>query len=191
MEGALKSSVGSLDSWLEKPKTTWIRDSGDEVEVEAILDKQLTNGTPVYLVKWRGFSEKHNSWQPRNTLNCDLMLEAFEASIGQKAKEPSSNNTKRRSSGGLSHRKKIKGEPAKDVEQWEVERILKKRDTPQGPLYLTKWKGWAMNESTWEPRTSFSSSTLIDAFEYTQKFLLVQKAADAQLASDPMSADFF
>lgn len=35
-----------------------------EYEVERIVDKQLRNGKAYYLVKWKGYTEKSNSWEP-------------------------------------------------------------------------------------------------------------------------------
>ena len=41
-------------------------------------------------------------------------------------------------------------------EVWEVEKIIEKKIDPDGKtLWLVKWKGYSMKESTWEPRESF------------------------------------
>ena len=44
---------------------------GDEdyYVVEDILDTRERHGRTEYLVKWRGYSKKHNSWEPLENLN--------------------------------------------------------------------------------------------------------------------------
>ena len=37
--------------------------------VEDILDTRERHGRTEYLVKWRGYSKKHNSWEPLENLN--------------------------------------------------------------------------------------------------------------------------
>lgn len=32
-----------------------------------------------YLLKWADFSSKHNSWEPKQNLNCDELLQEFES----------------------------------------------------------------------------------------------------------------
>lgn len=38
-----------------------------------------------------------------------------------------------------------------EEENWEVERILKTKETQDGTMYLVKWKGFPESENTWEP----------------------------------------
>ncbi|KAF5665525.1 Testis-specific chromodomain-containing protein [Fusarium heterosporum] len=57
--------------------------SQDEVEweVEEIVDSQVdaTTKKHFYLVKWKGFSEKDNTWEPKEHLgNCLKMIRDFE-----------------------------------------------------------------------------------------------------------------
>lgn len=55
--------------------------SGEEWEVEEIIDSRIEAGTLVhyYEVKWRGFSSKHNTWEPKVHLqNCKEAIEEFE-----------------------------------------------------------------------------------------------------------------
>ncbi len=43
---------------------------GDELhyEVEKILDSCLRNRAVQYLVRWKGYAEEHDSWEPKNSL---------------------------------------------------------------------------------------------------------------------------
>ncbi|KAL7292029.1 hypothetical protein TKK_0014313 [Trichogramma kaykai] len=50
----------------------------EEFEVEAILDKAVSNNTTYYLIKWKGWAEDFNSWEPKRNLKCKNLLDVFE-----------------------------------------------------------------------------------------------------------------
>jgi transposase InsO family protein len=53
-------------------------DGFEEFEVESILDQRIVNNSLEYLVKWRGYSELHNSWEPEANLgNSQEVLATF------------------------------------------------------------------------------------------------------------------
>ncbi|CEJ00559.1 Putative Chromodomain Y-like protein 2 Short=CDY-like 2 [Rhizopus microsporus] len=53
-------------------------DETNYYEVEAILDKrEFSTGVAEYLIKWKGYSEEHNTWEPEDNLNCPDILTAF------------------------------------------------------------------------------------------------------------------
>lgn len=48
-------------------------------EVEKILQKRQQNGEPLYLIKWKDWDAKYNTWEPmRNLINCKDLLSGFE-----------------------------------------------------------------------------------------------------------------
>lgn len=52
---------------------------GDRVfAAERILRKRIRRGNPEYLVKWKGWSTKHNTWEPEENILDGRLLEAFE-----------------------------------------------------------------------------------------------------------------
>jgi hypothetical protein len=64
----------------------------DVYEVEKILDtRTTTSGQQEYLIKWRGYSQGENSWEPTENLNCPDLLRRFrsktQGSPRKKAKE--------------------------------------------------------------------------------------------------------
>ena len=53
-------------------------DGFEEFEVERILDRKMVKDKPYYLIKWKGYSELHNSWELEDNLtNCSEILEKF------------------------------------------------------------------------------------------------------------------
>ncbi|CAM4631833.1 unnamed protein product [Lepidochelys olivacea] len=78
---------------------------GEQVfAAECILSKRLRKGKLEYLVKWRGWSSKHNSWEPEENILDPRLLLAFQ----KKEHEKEVQNRKRG--------KRPRGRPRKHVE---------------------------------------------------------------------------
>ena len=45
-----------------------------EFSVESIVGKRKSKGRTEYLVKWLGFTEDDNTWEPIENLNCQVMF---------------------------------------------------------------------------------------------------------------------
>ena len=61
--------------------------------VEAFLDRRINKqGVKEYLVKWRGWSKKYNSWEPVEHLNAAAQIEAMEFDARADRDEASSDN---------------------------------------------------------------------------------------------------
>ena len=64
--------------------------------------------------------------------------------------------------------KKEKGKPVKvkEVEEWEVEKILNKKKMSGVEKYLIQWKGFTVEGDTWERRENLKNAEeLIEEFE--------------------------
>ena len=52
-----------------------VKDKTKEYKVKWILDIQIVNDQPFYLIKWKGYNTSKNTWEPINNLiNCKLLL---------------------------------------------------------------------------------------------------------------------
>ena len=69
-------------------------------------------------------------------------------------------------------------------DEYKVEKILKKRPkkggSPNQVEYLIKWKGWAENESTWEPAENCNCPDKIREFEHQLKMEKVARLTEMQ-----------
>ena len=54
-----------------------------EFLVEKILDKRWRYGKIEYLLKWVGYSDDHNSWEPEENLHCEELIKDFEEQLEQ------------------------------------------------------------------------------------------------------------
>ena len=62
-------------------------DEGVEAEVEKILRKRQRNGETEYLVKWVGYDESFNTWEPEENMNCKELVKSFEVRLHRQTRE--------------------------------------------------------------------------------------------------------
>jgi hypothetical protein len=58
----------------------------EEWEVEQILDKRVHRCKEQYLIKWKGYSDTHNSWEPVENIQAPVLILAFNNKEAQKFK---------------------------------------------------------------------------------------------------------
>lgn len=51
--------------------------------VEEILDDKFVNKKKYYLVRWKGYGEDENSWEPAKNLNCPYLVDKYNESKHQ------------------------------------------------------------------------------------------------------------
>ncbi|XP_075418426.1 chromobox protein homolog 2 [Tenrec ecaudatus] len=114
---------------------------GEQVfAAECILNKRLRKGKLEYLVKWRGWSSKHNSWEPEENILDPRLLLAFQ----KKEHEKEVQNRKRG--------KRPRGRPRKHT----VLSSCSRRSKPKEPDAPSKSKSSSSSSSS---STSSSSSS--------------------------------
>merc|ERR1712226_1404544 len=65
----LRKKIGSSNTSTNKVKIIMSGDMGDQVfAAEALTRKRVKGGRTEYLVKWKGWSAKHNSWEPEENI---------------------------------------------------------------------------------------------------------------------------
>lgn len=48
-----------------------------EYEVESLLDHKYSGSKRMFLVKWKGYDESHNTWIIKKNLNCSKILQNY------------------------------------------------------------------------------------------------------------------
>ncbi|XP_072298495.1 chromobox protein homolog 1a isoform X3 [Eucyclogobius newberryi] len=119
----------------------------EEYVVEKVLDRRMHKGRVEFLLKWKGFSDEDNTWEPQDNLDCpDLIAEYMEKH--HKDKEEKKKEGKRKSAPGsgdvdekASKKKKDEGEKARGFGRGlQPERIIGATDSSGELMFLMKWK---------------------------------------------------
>ncbi|KAJ8565695.1 hypothetical protein K7X08_008271 [Anisodus acutangulus] len=88
----LQIEEGDGEAENEKPKL-----AEGFYEIEAVRRKRVRKGQVQYLIKWRGWPETANTWEPvKNLMSCSDVIDAFEDS-SQLGKQRSTRKRKRKS----------------------------------------------------------------------------------------------
>lgn len=59
-------------------------DENEDYEVERIIDVQLhRNNKRDFLIRWKGYSSKSDSWEPEENLDCKELIEKFMSKVEQ------------------------------------------------------------------------------------------------------------
>jgi hypothetical protein len=48
----------------------------EHYEIEKILDKRVRNGVTECLIRWKGYTEEYDTWEPEQNL-CDTACESY------------------------------------------------------------------------------------------------------------------
>ncbi|XP_007259218.2 chromobox protein homolog 1b [Astyanax mexicanus] len=120
-----------------------VEEEEEEYVVEKVLDRRIVKGRVEYLLKWKGFTDEDNTWEPEENLDCpDLIAEYL-----QSQRNASESGFKRRSDADgdvkESQSKKRKDEPEKlrgFARGLDPERIIGATDSSGELMFLMKWK---------------------------------------------------
>uniref|UniRef100_A0A8C9XI60 Chromobox 1 n=1 Tax=Sander lucioperca TaxID=283035 RepID=A0A8C9XI60_SANLU len=57
------------------PAAAAVKEEEEEYVVEKVLDCRVVKGRVEFLLKWKGFSDEDNTWEPQDNLDLDLITE--------------------------------------------------------------------------------------------------------------------
>lgn len=136
-------------------------DQQEEYSVEKVLQKRTRNGKVEYYLKWKGYTEQDNTWEPEENLDCPELIAAFEENIKKRECEykwnwnpmqlvetfnvvlAASNEAKKRKPEGAEPKTsaKKKSDRKEGFDRGLVpERIIGATDTSGELMFLMKWK---------------------------------------------------
>ncbi|XP_030371196.1 M-phase phosphoprotein 8 [Scaptodrosophila lebanonensis] len=76
----LNSSKGSHNINIDEDDNATAK-SFEEYNVEKVLDKRFVNGRAQYMIKWAGYADSENTWEPMENINCVHLLAECEAEL--------------------------------------------------------------------------------------------------------------
>lgn len=109
--------------------------TADEVfYVEKVLNRRIKKGVVQYFLKWQGYSDSENSWEPISNLNCPDLISKFEQN---RKKNNGKEKEKVATMKVQAEAKKLVGFD-RGLEPDEIIGVVKDNDEYK---FLMKWKG--------------------------------------------------
>lgn len=119
----------------------------EEYTVEKVVDKRVKGGKVEYLLKWKGYGDEDNTWEPVENLDCQDLIDEFERKLKEKkAKKEEASKRKPSSTGSSSDKPEKKRKPDDDRPRGfdrglDPEKIIGATDSSGDLMFLIKWKG--------------------------------------------------
>lgn len=118
----------------------------EEFVVEKVVDVRVRGGKKEYLLKWKGYPESENTWEPEENLDCSELIAAFEEKNKKNKEEKKKRKAKdddESSTSSATKRKKVVEEEDKlrgFDRGLQPERIIGATDSSGELMFLMKWK---------------------------------------------------
>lgn len=119
----------------------------EEFVVEKVVDTRTKAGKREYLLKWKGYPDTENTWEPEENLDCPELIAAYEEKSKKDKEEKKKRKTKDGDDEGSSSKKKKKTAEADDDSKprgfdrgLHPERIIGATDSSGELMFLMKWK---------------------------------------------------
>lgn len=133
-------------------------ESEEEFIVEKILDKRIMRGKTEYFLKWKGYADSENTWEPEDNLTCPELIAAFEEQWKKKqvkkneslppkkhkVADSTTDDKKDKKKKKIDEKPESKSEPMKASgfdRGLKPERIIGATDTSGELMFLMKWMG--------------------------------------------------
>ncbi len=124
----------------------------EEFSVEKILDKRTLKGGKVeYYLKWKGYDDSENTWEPLENLDCPDLIQEFEENYKKRQEKKKEEDAKRKrantSTTIADHppaQKKSKDKISENIgfqRGLEPEKIIGATESDGELKFLIKWKG--------------------------------------------------
>jgi len=134
----------------DSPAAAIEEEEEEEYSVEKVLDKRVRGGVVEYYLKWKGYGEDDNTWEPEANLDCPELIGAFE-SARKKEDEKKEEAKKKKRQSNASGDEPSKKKPKKAVEEdsrprgfdrgLDAEKIIGATDSSGELMFLMKWRG--------------------------------------------------
>ncbi|XP_066261534.1 chromobox protein homolog 1-like [Euwallacea similis] len=120
----------------------------EEYVVEKIIDSRVNDrGVKEYFLKWIGYEDKDNTWEPEENLDCPGLIAAFEA---ERTRKKEAEAKKRKVSINGQEKETISKPKQRKMDEkkclgfdrgLEPDTIIGATDSPGQLMFLMKWHG--------------------------------------------------
>jgi chromobox protein 1 len=140
-----------------------MEEEGEEFVVERILEKRMVGDKTEYLLKWKGYTEEDNTWEPEDNLGCPELIQEFERNWRKEQEKKNAEKTERakkrladadvkdksKDDKKENRNKKIKANSSKEPPKTDVtgfdrgltaDKIIGATDSSGELMFLMKWK---------------------------------------------------
>uniref|UniRef100_A0A8C9XGC2 Chromobox 1 n=1 Tax=Sander lucioperca TaxID=283035 RepID=A0A8C9XGC2_SANLU len=118
---AVKEEEEEEEQPASPPAAPAVKEEEEEYVVEKVLDCRVVKGRVEFLLKWKGFSDEDNTWEPQDNLDLDLITEYMQK---HKEKEEKKKEGKRNVVSEVSGDSEERGSKRKEEEVSEGKRLL-------------------------------------------------------------------
>lgn len=138
----LQQKMGKKQNTKTKKDAQETQEEPEEFVVEKVLDQRLVNGKVEFFLKWKGFTDADNTWEPEENLDCPELISAFLEAQKNVKEKPAP--VKRKASTDEpeteSKKKDVAEKPRGFARNLEPERIIGATDSSGELMFLMKWK---------------------------------------------------
>lgn len=165
-------------------KTSGSAEGEEEFSVEKVLDRRVRNGKVEYFLKWKGYSNDDNTWEPEENLDCPHLISEFEETR-KKKEQIKKEDRKRKASTSAEDKKPAKKKQSGEDKKpqgfdrgLEPERIIGATDSSGELMFLMKWKG--LDEADLVPAKKANIACPQIVIQFYEKRLTWQSYEDAE-----------
>lgn len=118
----------------------------EEYVVEKVVDMRIRNGKKDYLLKWKGYPDSENTWEPEENLDCPDLIGEYEDKRKEREEKKKRKQKEVEEEGGASAKRKKKVAEEEDNKPrgfdrgLQPERIIGATDSSGELMFLMKWK---------------------------------------------------